>query len=334
MRSDFLPSTIAVFDLIGESERWEFRDESDETYLLYRACNIIADKAYTELGRDRYESETWTIEYPLVEALRRAMYGQTDNYAAQKIAATLFNCGRADAKDSIFLHPWNRVVFCWREQALTALKIGELLRSAGFEQACEAESGLALDKLLNHPIPSRYTKWEILPALFGEHCLDFSVRDDTFCPEHDGLFRELSEKAVPPITLGIISQVLDEGEGMVEMQGPFDVAVQLGDGKTADMVLNSGIYEQLSSFWIVRYTFDGREYKFAAEALGTCLDIKAVITNFNKFMQMINHPQRAFQFIADSGGDGGYSNFILANSSTFPEVARELSIPLVEFEGT
>ena len=128
-------------------------------------------------------------------------------------------------------------------------------------------------------------------------------------PDHSSAFAELVRILRPTPPVESIVQTID------------DKALYEPLAENPDIIQRT----ELGTVSTVEYVYSGKVLSFETRPLGRWLDIAAVYNQLNDFLIAIEHPQRIYPI----GGDWGeFSMFLSANAERFPEIARELKIPI------
>ena len=86
--------------------------------------------------------------------------------------------------------------------------------------------------------------------------------------------------------------------------------------------------------WFLSYTLAGGAMRFKIcnmdEFSGLC--DRPVISHFNELLSVRGMPIRAFRFGGETGDDPMFGSYIVADSSRFVAVCRDLAIPFIEYK--
>lgn len=225
---------------------------------------------------------------------------------------------------------WTGLIQRWRSAGLDVAQIVALLQASGFEHAAEADCASQLAACLAEPV-NDYDgeKWRVLGALFsGERLHVPHVRSDDFSPRHDVLFQELCALVKPAVLVDAVAQVgVDEGD-WEDVAGPHALTMQLGAGRTTRVQRQGTIRRQRNPRGRVSYVRDGNPEQFEFDALGTWMDLDAVLGNTNALLQRLDHPQRIFQFSLDDTDNPEFPVLIAGDALGFPTLCARLGLPL------
>jgi len=293
-------------------------DASEETYAVDGACVEIDNRVFGELGQDAHKNGVWPADTALLAALRDALEEQRGNYAGYHVAYTLVRCGRSSPDIVKGLYPLKRMAFGWRERGLTGAGIEQMLREAGMAPRLPGEAVARLDGWIADPLSALEQDSVITSLLFGPRRVIASLDDSGYQPRHDELFADLAKAALPPVAVTDVRQDTGPGERFKDVTATTFLAAKDAPGVSA-------ILSDAGSNWIVEYTHEGKPYGFLAECRATWMDVDAVLRHFDEFMARLGHSDRVFRLANENDFWG---HFVVAPYDKFPDLARELGIPL------
>lgn len=334
MPNDFKPSTKKLFKLLGWYDRQHFRDENDEVSRVYEVCIELSNRAYKEHSEEIYKHGTWTADQDLVDALREALVDHSTDYAAHFLAYTLLKYGCRRPETLAQSHPWHHLMFRWHEEGHTATHVSQMLQEAGIVEQLPPESIEKINSWIQNPAFILDDHISIIFELFGPRVAFANLRDIGFEPRHDELFRDIATSAIPPISLNSISQGIETEERFKDVSETTQLSIRNHDGTTVKYLISDqraegiGIFSDQDSHWVVQYMLNGETYQFLADCSGTWMDVEAVINHFNQLMDRLNRREQAFRFGMGYHENGEWGFFIVADRDRFPELARQLYIPL------
>jgi hypothetical protein len=166
----------------------------EDNYQVHSVALYIGSSSF--LGLDpkkdfqRFDNGTWPLDGAMVAALREALAEHPTGYASHSLACVLVRTGAEDREVMEHLHPWDRLMFRWREAGLNAAEIVATLRAADCCDELDPTQLAMIDGWIAQPISE---------ALFGlKRRLVLATVKDPDVAQHDKLLRELLAKAVPP----------------------------------------------------------------------------------------------------------------------------------------
>jgi hypothetical protein len=337
MSQDCKPSTRKLLELIGWRDKRPNPSLGGETYLVHEVTVEIGNRMYRELGRERYKDGNWPVAPSLVAAAQAALPENSGTYAAESLAYLLVRSGACESDVLMHLHPWDSVIFRWRNEGLTAQGIATILRDAGLNERITTQDLASIDGWIAEPVSALDDEVEILYALFGEpRIILMPVRDMGFEPDHHQLFEKLLTRAAPPVPVENVSQVW-ASRGLTDVTDTTVLTVSAGPGEKPFRVEEEPqlsregvrIFEHRAR-GIVRFTYERRQYQFQFSTNGTLMDVPAVLNAADRFLAGLNRPERVFEFRIPRGGTGDWSMFITAPEARFKDVAERLGVPLTE----
>jgi hypothetical protein len=333
MSADFKPSTRKLLSVVGWENSRLYRSEKDEAYLVYEVVTALSNKIYNEIDQEEYKNGTWPADQNLIDILRAALLDHRHGYVGNKLARILvrFGCRRPETIEC--LNAWDALMFSWQNEGMTAERAAEILQKAEIIESVLPESIGKINTWVQNPAMATENAYDFIPALFGEQRLVFSsLVDICFSPEHDKLFKQLADKAIPPVQITDVSQMIDNEQRFTDVTENTYLTRHTEEGTltyradTDPQLAQEGVrvLSDKGAHWVVQFVHDGKKHAFFAESLGTWMDVKAVIYNFNHFMASLGRVERAFRF----GLDGEWGVFIVTDGKRFPEIAERLHIPL------
>ena len=319
------PTTRALVTASGYPSHRHPEDDSDETYLLHEVCVWLSNEAYRRLGATRYTVDNWHTDSVLLNALSAALDDRTtDDYAAHSIARTLLRSGIDDPTIVARLAPWGQLMFRWRQVGLTVSSLNDELRRARLPQLPK-ESAEKVEAWLENPLQAMDLESTLPFTLFSKSAMYASLRDNGFEPRHDQLLAALLAGLSPPLNFDAPCQILVENS-LEQRPEIVELAVTRENADEQETRFFAPVFDAGSGHWQISYGLDGIPRSFLARQLGTWLDVKAVLDNFNVQMRANSRADRAFQF-DDLHSEHGV--FIVAHFEAFPRFCLEMAIPVL-----
>ncbi len=337
MSNDFKPSTRKLITAMGwETER--FKSVEQEDYLLHRVVIDVSNRTYVALGQERHRSSVWPVDPGLVAALREALPDHPQGYAGEDLAFLLVRAGVSDQEVLESLHPWDRLIFHWIEQGLTASDVAGVLREAAVIDEI-AEADLArIDAWIAQPLTALADIDQMVHALFDRErrVVHACVRDPGFELPHDQLFRQLLASAVPSVAIEEVSQRTSSAAGrFVDVTETTQLTMRVGESERTFRIADDPqlahegvrVYEH-DGRCIVRFKYAGKPHGFFVEGKGTWMDVSSVLNAVDEFMAGLGRPDRVFQFAVPRGENGEWLVFLVADPARFAPAAVRLGLPV------
>ena len=337
MNNDFKPSTHQLIKLMGwASER--FKSVEDESYLLHRIVVDVSNRIYAAIGEERFRNGIWPVDRGLVTAVREALPDHPRGYAGEDLAYLLVRAGESDREVLERLHPWDGLMFRWQEQQLTPSDVALILREAGVRDAMSATHLSRIAAWMAQPLTALGNFDQILNALFDlEHRLVYAcVRDPGYELAHDQLFKQLLERAMPPIVIEkVTQQSSNAAESLIDVTELTWLTMQVGQSERTFRIEDDPqlaredvrVYEH-DGRGIVRFAYEGKPHGFFVDGKGTWMDVSSVLKAVDEFMAGLGRPDRAYQFEVSRGENGEWLAFIIADPARFAPAAARLGLPV------
>jgi hypothetical protein len=292
---------------------------------------------YAALGQEKYGNGVWPVEPGLVVAIREALPDHPQGYAGEDLAYLLVRAGASDREILVRLHPWDRLMFRWNQQRLTASDVAVVLQEAGVSDATSVADPARIDAWIAHPITALGDIHRIVSALFdlNQRVLYACVRDSGYELAHDQLFKQLLERTVPRVAIEEVSQRAGSaGDALVDVTETAELTMRVGDSNRTvhveddPQLVREGVrvYEH-DGRGMVRFKYAGKPHGFFVEGKGTWMDVTAVVKAIDGFMAELGRPDRVFQFEVPRGESGEWLAFLVADPERFAPAAARLGLP-------
>jgi hypothetical protein len=322
---EFRPSTRELFRLAGRDEPRpkkaqyladERRDVAwQENYQLHSVALYMASRTFLGLAQEdddrRYNDGTWPLDGAIVTALRIALAEHPEGSAGHDLAYLLLRAGIEDREVMDRLHPWDRLVFHWRDSGMRAADVLATLRAAGVCDDLDPHELAMIDAWIAEPISALDDWYPLLEALFGlQRRLVVAAVKDPDTAQHDKLLRELLSRAVPPVNV----------EGVSQSQ-TWEPADWVGPDRQAHVVDRE---------WVsVRFHHAGSERELRFEGNGPCPNIRAVVSEVDRLLAGLGRRERVFE-LRQQRLTLPVHLFLVADADLFEAAAKRLHLPLIE----
>jgi hypothetical protein len=270
----------------------EFKFNYDEPYHVRMGVAALEDHLYKLLGKNRYSNEAWPLDSQTMDALHSALNDNRENYAAKYLARTLVRGGNSEPEVMAQLDAWDRLMFTWNHEGVTADRVADELQRSGLVGAVPTQSVGALRGWLSNPLSAIDKAGDIAWALFGEG-LVYAPLKDSEDPAHDQLLGNLLANAKPAIEVEDLRQTVD-----------------------LDAV----------DHFIVTFSHHGKDHRFTVENGGRWTDLDGVMRYFDGFMANLDRSERAYDLQLDHAGE--HAGVIVAPAQTAEHVSAQLYIPM------
>jgi hypothetical protein len=318
MSEDFRPSTRQLLQLVGWDKQhrpnpahWLYTIAQQENNELHDVAIHIGNRIFSEVDRHRYDDGTWPIDSATIDALRAALADHRTGYAGYELAYLLLRAGIEDPEVMERLHPWDRLIFRWRDDGLKAADVGAMLRAAGASAGLDPDELVMIDGWIAQPITALNDWHPLLDALFGigQRVVLANIKDSAQA-QHDKLLRELLAQAIPSVPVDEVSQ-----NGISEWVDWID--------PNGELIKNARHEE-----WVtVKFSHAGRPHEFRFEGNGPSLNIAAVVKEVDLLLADLGRQDRVFQFMQQRSYVPVHM-FLVADATRFGMAAERLGLPL------
>jgi TPR repeat protein len=318
MATAFKASSQQLFRAVGYPENVRRNSiGDDEPYHIWMAVNALSNSIWELLGEEKYHREFWPIDAKTMDILRAALNDNRANYAAKSIAQALVRGRCTEPEVMACLDGWDRLVFIWLENAMTAELIAEAMQRSGLVRS-GAVNAQALRDFLVNPLTAIDNSWEIVGALFGDSMVYAALKGSDVAEHHEFL-RDLCSMAVPLVEIEELKQLITVPERLVPMPSQEYPQQQA-------MVDVTPVYVDAAEFFIVSFMHQGKYHCFTTKNGGRWMDPESVMRYFDQFMVELGRKERVFDLqVALGGEDAGY---IVAAPEAVLRLATELHLPL------
>lgn len=294
---------------------------------LAKTQHDLSDLAETLYLLPRTDADNQAIIAALRVALERARQDTARPWIVKRPLRQLWMFGDLSVAEEDELDPWDAMRAHWQRNGWILTDVARLLAEAGVMDAVDETVTVGLTCKPDNP------QGQILELLWREesdqHIAYQSIRDNGFEPEHDQLFGQLAAIVRPPLKLESLSQTWDHQ--WTEIDLPLECVELLPNGETRPTGKFPNVipvYSTEGSSVLVRFVYQGQVYRFLAYPSGTWMDVWAVLDAFDRFMEQIGRPERAFWLAPPLGDCGEWGLFICAPAERFAEANAKLRLPL------
>lgn len=296
MSEDFKPGTRPLLRLAGLDAVRVFVSRADEAHVIWTAVLASMLRLYQEPDA-KVRRESGPTDSQVVAALRVVLGENFGSESADYVSWALVRYGCRQKPTMAALHVWEGLMFEWQQRRASAPRIALMLRDGGLDKPLKPASLEALDGWVNDPVKALGEATDIVEALFGERLVQCNLHDDGATPAHDALFAALVIAVIPTARLVLLRQSLLRG----------------ADG----------------AVWRVEYTYENTEHRFDAPAVGSSMDVDAVMAGVDDLLERSGRPERVYRLAPGRYNNGEMGMFIAVDAARFPEVAWRLRLPLL-----
>jgi hypothetical protein len=259
----------------------------------------------------RSEQDNRDIAASLERALASARSCTDKPWLAREVMAHMAALGLAASLDLDSMRPWDAMDQHWLRTGMTWIEAAGLLAEAGVIDELEPERVAALG-------PGGRAGLESLCGNTGSRVPFASLSDIGYEHHHDELFAKLAAAVRPAVELDAVVQ-----------RGEMDFTPAPDEDRPGELLQIGGVqvYTTEGTLMEVLVYHRGRGFSFRVAPQGTYLDTWAVLHGFDRFMEQIGRPERAW-WLGDAHEGDDWGLFVCADPARFGPVRERLRLPV------
>jgi len=259
----------------------------------------------------RSEQDNRDIAASLERALASARSCTDQPWLAQEVMTHMASLGLAASLDLDSMRPWDAMDQHWQRTGMTWIEAAALLAEAGVIDELEPERAAALG-------PGGRAGLESLCGDIGSRVPYASLSDIGYEHHHDALFAKLAAAVRPAVELEAVVQ-----------RGEMEFAPATDENRPGELLQIGGVpvYTTEGTLMEVLVYHEGRGFSFRVAPQGTSMDTWSVLHAFDRFMEQLGRPERAW-WLGDAHEGDHWGLFVCADPARFGPVCERLRLPV------